>query len=266
MSVNACVLCGKEFEAAKPSVKTCGVVCRNRLIARERQERSIQHKACAVCGTQFSVGASEWDRETCSKQCAYKLRGMKTTRSVDRVCEKCGKPFRAKASQVEAHGGKYCSVKCLHERNIAATTRSCVVCGEQFSSPPSQMHVKTCSTDCGYKMMTGIGNPRYRGVTYTTVIDGKKVVRRTSWASAEHCAGRTRALKGASANSDKAKVQAFYELAKEMTEKTGVRHHVDHIVPLKSRIVCGLHNEFNLQVITAEENIRKHNRSWPEMP
>lgn len=42
--------------------------------------------------------------------------------------------------------------------------------------------------------------------------------------------------------------------------------HVDHIVPLKSRIVCGLHAWTNVQVIPALANIVKGNRSWPDMP
>ena len=61
-------------------------------------------------------------------------------------------------------------------------------------------------------------------------------------------------------------IKGLYKLAKEMTTTSGVAHHVDHIVPLRSKLVCGLHWEGNLQIITAEENLRKGNRVWPGMP
>lgn len=47
---------------------------------------------------------------------------------------------------------------------------------------------------------------------------------------------------------------------------TGIKHDVDHVVPLRSKLVCGLHNEFNLAVIPASENRSKGNRYWPGMP
>lgn len=52
----------------------------------------------------------------------------------------------------------------------------------------------------------------------------------------------------------------FYKEARRLTLETGISHQVDHIIPSNHKLVCGLHNEFNLQVITREENQKKNNK------
>jgi Stc1 domain len=55
-------------------------------------------------------------------------------------------------------------------------------------------------------------------------------------------------------------IRAIYAEATRLTRKTGIRHEVDHIYPLQSNVVCGLHCEANLQILPKIENIRKGNR------
>ena len=55
-------------------------------------------------------------------------------------------------------------------------------------------------------------------------------------------------------------IEQAYELAQLRTKMLGIKFHVDHILPIKGKTVCGLHVPNNLQVIPALENIRKGNR------
>jgi hypothetical protein len=58
-------------------------------------------------------------------------------------------------------------------------------------------------------------------------------------------------------------MRQLYLQAMELTKLTGERYVVDHIVPLISEAVCGLHVPWNLRVITQEENLRKSNKLEP---
>lgn len=61
-------------------------------------------------------------------------------------------------------------------------------------------------------------------------------------------------------------VSLYYELAKLIELHIGKRVHVDHIYPLKSKYVCGLHCENNLRLMWAIDNIKKGSKVLENIP
>lgn len=55
-------------------------------------------------------------------------------------------------------------------------------------------------------------------------------------------------------------ISLFYKFAQMESDRTGRKVVVDHIIPISSPKVCGLHCEFNLQFLFDEDNRAKSNK------
>lgn len=116
---------------------------------------------------------------------------------------------------------------------------------------------QTAATAAAYR---AANKERYRALFY-------------AWtkANAVHCQVRNAAreaakLKATPQWANEFFIEEIYDLATRRTKTTGIKWSVDHIVPLRSKLVCGLHVPENMMVIPASINSSKGNRHWPQMP
>ena len=78
-----------------------------------------------------------------------------------------------------------------------------------------------------------------------------------AWANAWNVWKKMKAAKRVAPWAKFSDTVCFYREAHELTARTGIQHEVDHIIPLRSKAVSGLHCVENLQVLTAAANNAK---------
>lgn len=178
------------------------------------------------------------------------------------TCKPCAKAYNKRWR--EANYEKYLADKAKYrERNRARTNRQAQ---EYRDNNKDLLKARDKEWRKNNKELKSLMDKQYREENKERVAENKK-----AWANANphkrrarHARRRDQQVLATPTWGDDFKMASFYWEAQRLTKETGILHHVDHIIPILSPLVCGLHWEGNLQVLTYKENSSKHNRLLPE--
>lgn len=161
-----------------------------------------------------------------------------------KTCNKCGesKPLFAFGKQKKSRDGlRYCCKVCNNK--AANEWKQCNT--ERFNAYQSAYYA------CNKAKKAKTGKARYEANKPAAY--SKAAKRRAS------------KLQATPIWVDSEAIEAFYSAAIAFRLYTGQEFHVDHVVPLQGKTVCGLHVPANLQILTEAENKKKGHHVWPDM-
>lgn len=231
-------------------------------------------KICTRCGIEKRV--SEFHS-------ARKSSGVRTSRGGQGVVSVC-KPCRA-----ESRRPGICAERVFKRELAQSGMKTCSVCDEikpfgEFTkrkASPDGLAYKCKSCSAEYKRAWGKNNPEafkiwyqenrerradYWKAWYSNNSESRRE-KYSEWARTNKglinalIAKRSAAKKQATPGwADLAAIREIYMQAAFLSAETGEKYEVDHVYPLQGKLVCGLHCEHNLQILTKEQNVRKRNK------
>lgn len=199
MILQACLICGKEFNARPLAVrKGAGKYCSRKCFYVSMRNSVV--RVCLNCGKDFMVYRSEVKRgmgKYCSRKCSQISRRNNKWNSITVTCLVCKKDFVIPQSRTKFGQGKYCSRRCFYaartfrrtgvrvakppkrtgvrskyadRRNLAnrqnLVTMACLNCGKEIFILPSKVkqgHGKYCSNICVGKAHSGKNHHNWQG-------------------------------------------------------------------------------------------------------
>ncbi len=150
----------------------------------------------------------------------------------------------------------------------------CTICAQNWSNEYRRTHLEACRKTIRDHYNKNKKLYIDRAIKWAIENSEKKHESKTRYAQSdvgklvkyEGCARRRATKMNATpswlTDDDIQEIRNIYEQAKILSEKHGIKYHVDHVIPLSGKNVSGLHVPWNLQILTKKDNMLKSNRIY----
>ena len=213
----------------------------------ERDSRSIRRYECVCdCGKVVVLRSNHFypTRLFCSRQCSF----LSCKRTLNLTGKKFHRWFVLGIAKTKKESWWHCKCDCGTER----TLRGWMLTGGESKSCGCYLRdIKSTGRTPEQEM--AVRRERCR-------LSARKNPARVKANKIKYEAKLDRATPKWLTESDWASMNRIYEEARRLTRKTGVKHQVDHIIPVNGDNISGLHVPTNLQILTQSENVAKSNR------
>ena len=155
------------------------------------------------------------------------------------------------------------------KRSPTGYASSCKQCAALYSRSYYEKNKEECREKQKQHRLENIDAYRERDRKYSQENADAARKRASAWAkenpalannrNARRRAAKQKAIPAWLSAFDLLKIKCIYQVAQMRNKESDTLWHVDHIVPLRGNLVCGLHVPWNLQVIPAQENLSKNN-------
>ncbi len=231
-----CDNCDITYSTRKNRRRFCSSSCRDEF--HRNKKALIYKKICPICNEEFETSMK--NKKYCSKECQLKVvHPPKKTRT----CQKCGEDFIGFYTQ------RFCSAECsmkIKKENrcpdcgisIPVRRKKCDSCKPKYTKKP--VITKTCPT-CGGSFRSSNERKLYcKKTCHPSHKESKRLRKRTT-------------------RKAKLSIEPWSSIT-SYKENRPEGYHLDHIIPLNHENVCGLHNTWNFQWLSAKDNINKSNK------
>ena len=179
-------------------------------------------KVCKVCGEAKEAGQSTWV--------------VHKGKPIGKTCKLCFGKKSLERYHKDEHRKKTVREAALsrYHKNPSIKLYNKEYCRKRYATPEGRLFFKAASAKYSRENAAKVAALAMKRYT-------AKLLRQPKWA-------------------DLHKIEAFYIEAAKLTELTGIRYEVDHIIPLQGLRVSGLHVHNNLQILSKSENSSKGNK------